>query len=173
MSTRGNIAIAINAVDARVVYNHYDSYPKFLGAILKCYYFNSELVEELINNGDVSSVGKFVGEKHDFEDCPENWCNFYGRDRGEDNCEATTHSTSANWSSNGADYDYLFFNGKWFVRRSGTIGINSWHVLTDEECGITVQDKINAKQEVMEYLKAKKNQHKNLDKMLDDFLAKF
>lgn len=171
MSTRGNIAIAINSVDARVVYNHYDSYPSWLGAMLKCYYFNSELVEELINNGDVSSVGKFAGEKHDFDNCPKDWCNFYGRDRGEDNCEAYTRSIDSDWSGNDAEYDYLYKGGKWYMRRSGTF--DGWHVLTDEECGITVQDKIEAKKEVMEYLKAKKNQHKDLDKMLDDFLAKF
>ena len=55
------------------------------------------------------------------------------------------------------------------MRQSGT---NGWHVLTDKECGITVQDKINAKKEVVEYLEAKKNQHKDVDKMLDEFLAK-
>lgn len=170
MSTRGNIAIALNSKDAKVVYNHYDSYPEYLGAMLKCYYFNSDLVNELINNGCVSSVGKFVGEKHDFNKRVENWCNFYGRDRGEDGQEAWTMAIDHDWSGNGAEYDYLFKDGKWYMRQSGT---NGWHVLTDKECGITTQDKISTKKEVMEYLAAKKNQHKDIDKMLDAFLAKF
>lgn len=170
MSTRGNIAIALNSKDAKVVYNHYDSYPEYLGAMLKCYYFNSDLVNELISNGCVSSVGKFVGEKHDFNKRVENWCNFYGRDRGEDGQEAWTMAIDHDWSGNWAEYDYLFKDGKWYMRQSGT---NSWHVLTDKECGITTQDKISAKKEVMEYLAAKKNQHKDLDAMLDNFLAKF
>lgn len=170
MSTRGNIAIAINSVDAKVVYNHYDSYPKFLGAMLKCYYFNSDLVNELINNGCVSSVGKFIGEKHDFTNCPDDWCNFYGRDREDEEQDAWTMAIDHDWSGNGAEYDYLFKNSKWYMRRSGT---DKWHVLTDKECGITVQDKINAKKEVMDYLESKKEQHKDLDAMLDAFLAKF
>ena len=172
MSTCGNIAIAINGVDAKVIYNHFDSYPKYLGAMLKCYYFNKELVEELVNNGDVSFVSKFVGEKHDFDNRPKDWCNFYGRDRGESNTEANTRSTDSNWSGNGAEYDYLHKDGKWFVRHSGSL-VDGWHVLTNEECGITMEDRINARQEVFEYLNEKKKQHKDLDKMLDDFLAKF
>ena len=171
MSTHGNIAMAVNNVDAKTIYCGLDSYPEHLGAILKCYYFNSELVEELISNGDVSFVDKFVGEKHDFENRPDNWCNFYGRDRGEDNCEAYTRSIDSDWSGCGAEYDYLYKDGKWMMRRSWLL--NDWHILTDKECGITVQDKINAKKEVMEYLANKKNQHKDIDKMLDDFLAKF
>ena len=172
MSTRGNIAIAINGIDAKVIYNHFDSYPKYLGAMLKCYYFNEELVKELINNGDVSFVSKFIGEKHDFNNCPADWCNFYGRDRGEDNCEANTRSIDSDWSGNDAVYDYLYKDGKWFVRHSGSF-VDGWHVLTNEECGITMEDRINARQEVFECLNEKKKQHKDLDKMLDDFLAKF
>ena len=170
MSTRGHIAIAINNTNAKVVYNHFDSYPQYLGAMLKCYYFNAELVNELISNGCVSSVGKFVGEKHDFNKPVESWCNFYGRDRGENGQEAWTAAINDNWGDDWAEFDYLFKNGKWYMRQSGT---NDWHVLTDAECDITVQDKINAKEEVMKYLANKKNQHNDIDKMLDDFLAKF
>ena len=46
-----------------------------------------------------------------------------------------------------------------------------WKVLTDEVCEITKEDKEQAKKEIVEH--NKKNQHKDINKMLDDFLAKF
>ena len=172
MSTRGNIAVALNSKDAKVIYNHYDSMYSRLGRMLKLYYNTTEKVEELINLGDVSSVGRFIGEKHDFNNCPDDVCNFYGRDRGEDNVEPYTAAIEHSWGGNGAEYDYLFFPviNVWFARRSDIL--DDWHVLKDAECGITEHDKEQAEKEIAEY-NNKKEQHKDLDAMLDAFLAKF
>lgn len=157
MNVRGNIAIAIDNVYAKVIFCGSDAYQKDLGAMLKCYYFNEELVEELINNGDVFSVGKFVGEKHNFNKRLKNWCNFYGRDRDESNCEACTRRINSDWNRAGVERDYLYRDNRWYVRHSCDIVDTDWRILTDEECGITEQDKEKAKKEVMKYLKAKKN----------------
>ena len=158
MSTRGNVAIAINGVDARIIYNHFDSYPRNgLGKILKLYYTNKEKVERLINMGDASSIDKFIGTKHDFNHCPDGECNFYGRDRGEDNVDAWTGAIEHSWEGSGADYDYLFKpnTGIWYVRQS--YGEDAWRVLTDVECGITAQDKEQAEKEIAEYNKKEFN----------------
>ena len=172
MSTRGNIAIALNSKDAKIIYNHHDSMYTRLGRMLKLYYNTTKKVEELISLGDVSSVGKFIGEKHDFDNRPDDECNFYGRDRGEDNVEAWTGAIDHSWNGNDAEYDYLFFPviNVWFARRSDIL--DDWHVLKDAECGITAEDYKRAEQEIAEH-ESKKEQHKDIDKMLDNFLAKF
>ena len=169
MSTRSNIAIAINSKDARIIYCHFDGYQTGVGRVLKLYYSNKEKVEQLINMGDMSSIDKFIGTKHDFDNCPDGECNFYGRDRGEDNTDAWTSAINHSWQGSGCDYDYLFKPdaGVWYVRQ--TYANENWRVLTDRECGITEQDKEQAEKEIAEH----ENQHKDLDKMLDAFLAKF
>ena len=172
MSTSSNIAIAINSVDAQIIYCNFDGYQTGVGRILKLYYSTPEKVEQLIDMGDMSSIGKFIGEKHDFSNCPDGECNFYGRDRGEDNVDAWTRVINNSWKGSGCDYDYLFkpSTGLWYVRQ--TYANENWRVLTDKECGITEQDRIQAEQEIAEH-ESKKNQHKDLDAMLDVFLAKF
>ena len=59
MATRGRIAIKENG-KYRYIYNHYDSHLDNLGVTLFKYYKNVDKVRELINLGDVSSVGKTV-----------------------------------------------------------------------------------------------------------------
>lgn len=59
MATRGRIAIKENG-KYRYIYNHYDSHLDNLGVTLFKYYKDADKVRELINLGNVSSVGKTV-----------------------------------------------------------------------------------------------------------------
>ena len=59
MATRGRIAIKENG-KYRYIYNHYDSYLDNLGVTLFKFYKDADKVRELINLGNVSSVGETV-----------------------------------------------------------------------------------------------------------------
>lgn len=88
MSTRGRIGMYLGNGNTISVYSHYDNYLDGSGAILKLYYSDEDKIKELIKQGDISSLDKFIGEKHDFDNRPDGWCTFYKRDRGEDGVDA-------------------------------------------------------------------------------------
>lgn len=88
MSTRGRIGMYLGNGNTISVYEHYDGYLQGVGAILKLYYSDEDKIKELIKQGDISSLDKFIGEKHDFDNRPDGWCTFYKRDRGEDGVDA-------------------------------------------------------------------------------------
>lgn len=172
MTTSSKIGI-INKVGevADTCYVDFDGFPQYVGWILKLYYTNPEKIKELISGGDLPSISKFIGEKHDFHKWNKHdWCTYYKRDHGEDCVDPQRLSPSKFWGDSGEEYNYLFKveTGKWYYRCYGS---NRWKVLTDKVCEITKEDKEQAEQEIIEH--DKKNQHKDIDKMLDNFLAKF
>lgn len=173
MSTRSRIGIINEGeVVADTVYCHWDGYPQYVGWTLKLYYTNPEKIKELISGGDLSSIGKFIGEKHDFDkrNEHEDWCTYYKRDRGEENVDPQWVSPSKFWGDSGEEYNYLFKveTGRWYYRNCTS---NCWKILTNHICRITEEDEEQAEKEIAE--QDKKNQHKDINKMLDDFLAKF
>jgi hypothetical protein len=118
MGTRSTIAIQNEDGTVTGIYCHWDGYLSHNGRILEENYTTEESVRELIDLGDLSSLGETIGTKHDFNAAPRNECNAYGRDRGEINIDA---QTCASWSALindfGQEYDYLFVPGKgWLVR---------------------------------------------------------
>jgi hypothetical protein len=112
MGTRSTIAIQNEDGSVTGIYCHWDGYLSHNGQILQDHYNDESKVRELIALGDISSLGKEIGTKHNFDNAPRNECNAYGRDRGETGCEA---STAHNWrqfiTENGQEYDYLFVPG--------------------------------------------------------------
>ena len=141
MGTRSMIAIQNPySKDIRAVYCHWDGYLEHNGAILQKHYASSSKVNNLIAQGDISSLKAEIGEKHDFSrldsTLPEteyeklygNMTTFYTRDRGEDTpfqvfktlAEAEEHYT---WS----DYFYCFKyskaddyqSGEWHYKQNG------------------------------------------------------
>lgn len=170
MSTRSRIGF-VNAGEsvATTCYVHWDGNLSGVGYILKLYYTNPDKVKELVSNGDLSSLNKFIGTKHDFDNCPVGECNYYGRDREERNCNPVELDTKKFWGDSWEEFNYLFNmeDGKWYWR---SYNADEWNELTFEDCGITVEGRKQAYKELKEH---EQNQHKNLDKMLDDFLAKF
>ena len=143
MGTRSMIAIQ-NPYNktVRAVYCHWDGYLEHNGAILAKHYADSSKVNHLVAMGDLSSLGKVIGEAHPFsphgskedEALYEHakdmgYCTFYKRDRGEADVdfkvfdtlkEAEEHYT---WS----DYYYCFKyskaddyqSGEWHYKQSG------------------------------------------------------
>jgi hypothetical protein len=126
MGTRSRIGVMHGDV-VKSVYCHWDGYLEHNGQILLEHY-DSAKANNLVALGDLSSLGTVIGEKHPFSqfDVPEaervnydNWCKFYGRDRGEtgtgwkvahtfneffDQCEGCA-----------AEYYYIMKDGVWYT----------------------------------------------------------
>ena len=88
MSTRSYIGLLLDDGRVEAIYCHGDGYPSHNGFILNNFYCDIEKIKKLILLGDLSSLAEEIGEKHDFDRCPPNWCNAYSRDRGEESVES-------------------------------------------------------------------------------------
>lgn len=107
MSTRSNIGKKLEDGRVRFIYCHSDGYPEGVGQILQDYY-NSDNIDGLLDLGDAS----FIGEDYDS-------CFFYGRDRGEKNCDARVADSVEDYFHNSNDwyieYKYLLdTDGRWY-----------------------------------------------------------
>ena len=136
MATRSTIAVQHFNGSVSQIYCHWDGYFEHNGEILKHYYNDQNLAEQLVKMGDLSSLGHDLGEKHSFDwfsDDPHLyqrygatslWCTFYDRDRGETQVEARKFSNLVEYLNKGRDeeYNYLFMDGEWFVRSNETGG---------------------------------------------------
>lgn len=124
MGTRARIAVKhpINGTYASI-YTHWDGYPSHHGPILLEHYSNVEAVFNLMALGDLSSLGRSIGTKHNFDRAPEGECNSYSRDRGEPGTEAIESATLAELKALtqdcGGEYLYLFDDGIWYVAEGG------------------------------------------------------
>ena len=130
MGTRSTIALEFADGTVQQVYCHWDGYLSFNGRILQESYDSSK-ANQLVALGDLSSLRRDIGEKHAFSsfDLPaeeveafktltENWCTFYGRDRGEKHTEwkvAQNFETFLEQCNHcGAEYYYVMENGQWY-----------------------------------------------------------
>ena len=92
MATRSTIAMKTKDGKIKAIYCHWDGYVDHNGRILSNFYTDPAKVEELINLGDLSTLGSEIGQKHPFDrnyDEPElklteDWCMAYHRDREEE-----------------------------------------------------------------------------------------
>lgn len=114
MSTRSTIAMKTDE-GYKAIYCHWDGYISYNGAVLYCFYQDADKVRQLIELGDVSSIDKNIGSKHDFDNPPSGECNFYGRDRGEEGTEARTHKTLKHLRDHEEGYIYVFIDGTWYM----------------------------------------------------------
>ena len=91
MATRSKIAI--RKIDGKVesIYCHWDGYPTHNGKILKDFYKTPERVQELIDLGNISSLGQFIKPhpemEHSFDMPQPNTTVAYERDRHEEGQE--------------------------------------------------------------------------------------
>lgn len=123
MGTRSRIAIANADGTFTSIYCHWDGYPSGVGTTLRDHYKTEEKVKQLIALGDMSSLGKNIGTKHNFDAGQTDSCNVYGRDRGEPetepkdspNFEALTELTQ----ECGGEYLYVFKGGGWYCAKGG------------------------------------------------------
>jgi hypothetical protein len=128
MGTRSTIAVK-HGERIKAVYCHWDGYVKGVGATLHEHYQASPKANNLIALGNISSLQAEIGEQHAFSkfDTPgiemrvhnEDWCTFYGRDRGEQEQEFKSFGSEAEWmdyyDGSGAEYYYIMDAGVWYV----------------------------------------------------------
>lgn len=138
MATRSTIALEFADGTVQQVYCHWDGYLDHNGAILFESYQDPFKVRDLIDLGDISSLGPNIGKQHEF-DCPEHikfgtpeyqaWSDaksevttFYGRDRGETGCNARKFKDYADYRRNAQfeEYNYILRkDGNWYVEFYG------------------------------------------------------
>ena len=86
MGTRSTIALEFADGTVEQVYCHWDGYLDHNGRILQEHYSNPFVLRDLIDMGDMSSLGERIGTQHAFDKAPEGECTFYLRDRKEQGC---------------------------------------------------------------------------------------
>jgi hypothetical protein len=127
MATRSIIA-KLDDKGVQAIYCHNDGYLSNNGKILDQHYQNEVKVDNLIAQGDASSL------KDTIEDTI-----FYMRDRGEENKEATnlhneTKLLEFAFESCDAEVVYMFAYGSWYVYdNSDKIGNKSYQFIELEE----------------------------------------
>jgi hypothetical protein len=113
MATRSYIGVRNTDASVDYIYCHFDGYPEHNGAILREYYSNINRVNELLNLGDLSVLGKFIGEKMDFDKRIQDTCLAYGRDRGESNVSKKNSGYDELITNQSVDYVYIFDGDYW------------------------------------------------------------
>lgn len=121
MGTRSRIGV-MHGDNCKSVYCHWDGYLDFNGRLLLEHYDSSK-ANHLVALGDLSSLRPDVfvaeGVEHTFEKPAENICIFYGRDRGETDCEFKTDDSFEKFLERadgcGAEYYYIMKDGVWYV----------------------------------------------------------
>jgi hypothetical protein len=120
MGTISMIALEMPNKEIRSIYCHWDGYLSGNGRTLLEHYQDITKIEALLNEGNISSLGKEIGEKHNFNgDRPEGFTTFYGRDRGDKDMESVVvKNERAFWNDmEGSGYFYLFRDGKWMYSK--------------------------------------------------------
>lgn len=107
------------------IYCHHDGYLSYNGRILLECYTDFDKVENMVNGGDMSSLGETI-----------DGCTYYARDRGESAEKNSSHVCASDkelnyWFRNcGAEYVYIFVNGiGWYYSKDA----EKYTLLTQEE----------------------------------------
>lgn len=121
MGTRSRIGY-VNSENGFITsaYCHWDGYPSNNGKILLENYTSTEKVRQLVDQGDMSSLGEKCTkpEGHTFDTPVDGYTTYYGRDRGETGVKAKTSVSKEKFvdltEDSGGEYAYLFDDGKWY-----------------------------------------------------------
>ena len=113
MATRSYIGVRNTDASVDYIYCHFDGYPDHNGKILTEHYSNINRVNELLNLGDLSVLGQFIGEKMDFDKRIQDTCLAYGRDRGESNVGKKNAGYDKLITNQDVDYVYIFDGDYW------------------------------------------------------------
>ena len=133
MGTRSRIGV-MHGDKCKSVYCHWDGYLSHNGVILQEHYDSSK-ANHLVALGNISSLGKVIGEKHPFSphELPEemrnmthgefeakfgNMTTFYARDRGEKDVDFQVSQSFDEFlelvDGTGAEYFYIMRDGIWY-----------------------------------------------------------
>jgi len=121
MATRSLINVECSDNKVRSIYVHWDGDSHL--PILKKHYNSQEDAEALISLGDLSSLNERLsprmGERHSFDKPLSDVCVAYGRDRGEDDCEAREFDSleAARKQDRCQAFIYEWQNGKWTKKK--------------------------------------------------------
>jgi hypothetical protein len=109
MATRGRIGVQLADGSILSIYNHFDSYPEFLGVKLVEHFNSYEKAAELIDGGDISCLWTNAGWQNEALSVtgPLTYAS-----RGED-CPPRYDVSLKTYLENGEEYAYLFVNGEW------------------------------------------------------------
>ena len=139
MATRSTIALEYADGTVDQVYCHWDGYLSHNGEILLKHYQDPFKVQQMMELGDLSSLSEEIGEQQDFDDrSHEDWCKFYGRDRGEKGVEAKRFQDFKDYADNHQyeEYEYcLRTDGYWYVSQYG----RPWELLADALAKETIE----------------------------------
>jgi hypothetical protein len=131
MGTRSTIALEYADGTVGQVYCHWDGYLDHNGMILYKNYVDPFKTRELLDQGDISSLGTVVGEKHDFSRLDSqmpaseydrlygHMTTFYGRDRGETGCAQRMFADYENYvrCHQYEEFEYILRrDGNWYVK---------------------------------------------------------
>ena len=147
MATRSTIALEFADGTIQQVYCHWDGYLEHNGQILLKNYSDPFKLRDLIDEGDISSLGPNVGRKHafspfegdkaDYEAAQQEGCTtFYMRDRGETGCEARKFKDYADYRANAQSEEYNYIlrrDGKWYVEFYGEFDGLLTQAIMDEQ----------------------------------------
>ena len=120
MGTRSTIAYK-EGNKIRSVYCHWDGYLSHNGHILQNFYQEARKIGQLIELGDMSSLGAQLGAVPINSvlnvTTADTVCTFFGRDRGEHGVEAREFDTVQAWLAhyNWSEYAYLWNGSEWLV----------------------------------------------------------
>lgn len=131
MATRSMIGILREDGVVTGIYCHFDGYiDNGVGQMLVEHWNDKDKVEELMKLGDLSVLGKTIGEKVDFYSFLGNeQCLAYNRDRGEQRRGPTRYLDRRDFVSENdfASYFYLFDGTEWQY----SSGNQWWNLLRD------------------------------------------
>lgn len=98
MATRSTIALEFNDGTVKQIYCHWDGYLDNNGVILHECWSDPNKLCELIDEGDMSTLGHTL-----------DGCQFYGRDRGEEDTQAQSYINYDQYVDDGMreDYNYI------------------------------------------------------------------
>lgn len=132
MATRSTIAVKQDDGSVKAIYCHYDGYPTGVGLFLTQFYNGAYEANQMIEMGNMSTIGASIGEKVDFNTFTDfgKQCVFYARDRKEQYSTARVYGSVTEWVDSigdaGENYGYIFQDGKWIAyQRNYGFGIAS------------------------------------------------
>jgi len=146
MGTRSTIALEYADGTVEQIYCHWDGYLEHNGQILARHYSDPFKVRQLMDLGDMSSLGERIGTQHAFEKAPEGECTFYLRDRKEQGCKAKQFKDYADYIDNHQyeEYEYILrqVDGKavWFVADHDNVYITLEQAFIDEQDRIAQEE---------------------------------
>jgi hypothetical protein len=117
MATRSTITAKMSDGSFKSVYCHFDGCPSRNGKTLLEHYNTQERVEALLAHGYISVLAPSCDKPkgHTFAKPVEGFTTYFGRDRGEEGCDAHTGATFEEAVADAQEYNYAWDGHEWKV----------------------------------------------------------